>query len=70
MQWTTIRLGPTRVHSYSYLLPAFVLAIGWAFGKGLPSVLTVPGILIGLAASLVIRRGEVFAGRSASAAGS
>ena len=68
MQWTTIRLGPTRVQSYSYLLPAFVLAIDWAFGKGLPSALTIPGILIVLAASLVIQRGEVFAGRSADGA--
>ena len=50
--------------------PAFVLAIDWALGKGLPSVLTIPGIVIVLAASLVIQRGEVFAGRSASAAGS
>ena len=68
MQWTTIRLGPTRVQSYSYLLPAFVLAIDWAIGKGLPSVLTIPGILIVLAASLVIQRGEVYAGRSVGAA--
>ena len=70
MQWGTIRIGPTRVQSYSYLLPAFVLAIDWAIGKGLPPVLTVPGILIVLAASLVIQRGEIFAGRSAAAAGS
>ena len=68
MQWTTIRLGPTRVQSYSYLLPAFVLAIDWAFGKGLPSVLTIPGILIVLAASLVIQRGEIFEGRSVGTA--
>ena len=68
MQWTTIRLGPTRVQSYSYLLPAFVLAIDWAIGKGLPSALTIPGILIVLAASLVIQRGEVYAGRSAGTA--
>ena len=39
-----------------------------AFGKGLPSALTIPGILIVLAASLVIQRGEVFAGRSADGA--
>ena len=65
MQWGAIRLGPTRVQSYSYLLPAFVLAIDWAIGKGLPPLLTIPGIVIVIAASLVIQRGEVFAGRSA-----
>ena len=65
MQWGTIRMGPTRVQTYSYLLPAFVLAIDWALGKGLPTPLTIPGILIVLAASLVIQRGAVFAGRSA-----
>ena len=65
MQWGTIRMGPTRVQTYSYLLPAFVLAIDWALGKGLPTALTIPGILIVLAASLVIQRGAVFAGRSA-----
>lgn len=66
-QWGTIRIGPTRVQSYSYLLPALVLIIDWALGKGLPSMLTIPGILIVLAASLVIQRGEIFAGRSAGA---
>ena len=65
MQWGTIRMGPTRVQTYSYLLPALVLALDWALGKGLPTPLTIPGILIVLAASLVIQRGEVFAGRSA-----
>ena len=68
MQWGTIRLGPTRVQAYSYLLPAFVLAIDWALGKGLPTAITTPGIVIVIAASLVIQRGEVFAGRSAGAA--
>ena len=67
MQWGTIRIGPTRVQSYSYLLPAFVLAIDWAFGKGLPPALTIPGILIVLVASFVIQRGEIFAGRSVGA---
>ena len=68
MQWGTIRIGPTRVQSYSYLLPALVIVIDWALGKGLPSLLTVPGVLIVLAASLVIQRGEIFEGRSVGAA--
>ena len=68
IQWSTIRIGPTRVQSYSYVLPAFVLAIDWAFGKGLPTTLTIPGIVIVLAASLVIQRGEIFVGRSVGSA--
>jgi len=68
MQWGTIRIGPTRVQAYSYLLPALVIVIDWALGKGLPSLLTVPGVLIVLAASLVIQRGEIFEGRSVGAA--
>lgn len=70
MQWGTIRIGPTCVQAYSYLLLALVLLIDWAIGKGLPSMLTIPGVLIVLAPSLVIQRGEIFAGRSAGAAGS
>ena len=68
MQWGTIRIGPTRVQSYSYLLPALVIVIDWALGKGLPSLLTVPGVLIVLVASLVIQRGEIFEGRSVGTA--
>ncbi|MDE0387806.1 MAG: hypothetical protein OXI75_03810, partial [Rhodospirillales bacterium] len=68
MQWGTIRIGPTRVQSYSYILPALVLLIDWALGKGLPSMLTIPGVVIVLAASLVIQRGEIFAGRSVNTA--
>jgi drug/metabolite transporter (DMT)-like permease len=68
IQSGTIKIGPTRVQSYSYLLPTFVLLIDWAFGKGLPTAMTIPGILIVLVASLVIQRGVIFEGRSAGTA--
>ena len=68
IQWSTIRIGPTRVQTYSYLLPVFVLAIDWALGKGLPAPIAIPGVLIVLAASLVIQRGEIFTGRPTGAA--
>ena len=69
IQSGTIRIGPTRVQSYGYLLPAFVLLIDWAIGKGLPTLITIPGIVIVLAVSLVIQRGTIFEGRSAEATG-
>lgn len=68
IQSGTIKIGPTRVQSYSYLLPTFVLLIDWAIGKGLPTIATIPGIFIVLAASLVIQRGVIFEGRSAGGA--
>ncbi len=69
IQSGTIRIGPTRVQTYSYLLPAFVLLIDWAIGKGLPTLVTLPGIAIVVAASLVIQRGEIDAGRSRARTG-
>lgn len=68
MQSGAIRIGPTRVQSYSYFLPTFVLLIDWAAGKGLPTLITIPGIAIVLVASLAIQRGEIFAGEPARAA--
>ena len=59
MQSSTLKLGPTRVQSYSYLIPSFVLVIDWAVGKGWPSAMTLPGIGIVLIASLVIQRGVI-----------
>jgi|APSaa5957512535_1039671.scaffolds.fasta_scaffold65138_2 drug/metabolite transporter (DMT)-like permease len=57
IQHGTLRLGPTRVMSYSYLTPAFVVVIEWAFGKGLPSAMTLPGVAIIVAAMFVVQSG-------------
>ncbi|MDA1098738.1 MAG: DMT family transporter [Proteobacteria bacterium] len=62
IQHATLYLGPTRVMSYSYLTPAFVVAIDWALGKGLPSAMTWPGIAIIVAAMFVLQSGTDGAG--------
>jgi drug/metabolite transporter (DMT)-like permease len=64
IQSTSIAIGSTRVQAYSYLIPAFVLVIDWASGRGLPSVMTIPGIAIVLLATLVIQRGALAEGVS------
>lgn len=65
IQRTTITLGPTRVQSYSCMLPLFVVLIDWAIGKGWPSLMTVPGVAIVVIASVVIQRGAIVEGRAA-----
>ena len=62
VQHGTLRLGPTRVMSYSYLTPAFVVLIEWAMGKGLPSPMTLPGVAIIVAAMFVLQSGAGQAG--------
>ena len=63
-QFATPRIGPTRVLAYSYFIPAFVLLVDWAIGRGLPPVMTLPGIAIVIIASLVIQRGAIEIGRN------
>ncbi|NQV59689.1 MAG: DMT family transporter [Alphaproteobacteria bacterium] len=62
IQHATLHLGPTRVMSYNYLTPLFVLAIEWALGKGLPSAMTLPGVAIIVAAMFVVQSGIVKVG--------
>lgn len=56
-QHATLHLGPTRVTSYTYLNPTFVVLIDWIAGQGLPSAMTLPGVLIIFAAMIVLQRG-------------
>ena len=58
-QYTTLRIGPTRVMAYSYAIPAVVLLLDLALGKPAPPLMTVPGLAIVLAASLVVQRGAI-----------
>ncbi len=58
-QYTTLRLGPTRVIAYSYGMPAVVLVIDLAAGGEPPPVMTVPGLAIVLLASVVVQRGAI-----------
>lgn len=52
-------IGPTKVMSYTYLNPALVLIIGLAFGEELPPLATYPGLLLTLAATLVLQTSRV-----------
>ncbi len=52
-QWSTIRLGPTRVMAYSYLYPPLILLVDWALGHGLPPARTLPGIIL-IALTMII----------------
>lgn len=56
-QRATLYIGPTRVNSYSYLNPALVVLIEWLAGKGLPTLITLPGVAIVLVATFVLQRG-------------
>ena len=52
---STLYLGPTRVMAYSYFYPAFVLAINWGFGKGLPSLEILPGVAVVTLATIALQ---------------
>jgi len=53
----TVHIGPTRVMAYSYFYPSFVLAINWSFGKELPPLIVLPGVVLVTLATVVIQRG-------------
>ncbi len=54
----TLYLGPTRVMAYSYFYPAFVLAIDWGLGHGLPQPIIMPGVVVVTLATVVVQRGS------------
>ncbi len=55
-QWSTGIIGPTKVMSYAFLNPAIVLGFGVILGKPAPPPETYPGLLIILAATVVLQR--------------
>jgi drug/metabolite transporter (DMT)-like permease len=57
LQHATLHIGPTRVMSYGYLNPALVVAVEWALGKGLPTMMTLPGVAIIVVATVVVQSG-------------
>ncbi|MGD9538155.1 MAG: DMT family transporter [Alphaproteobacteria bacterium] len=59
IQGATLKIGATRVQVYSYFIPVFVIALDWALGRGLPPLLTLPGVAIVMLASVVIQRGHI-----------
>ncbi len=54
-QFSTMRLGPTRVMAYSYMNPALVLALTWILGQPPPGLMVLPGVFIVLAATFVLQ---------------
>lgn len=57
MQHATVYIGPTRVAGYGYLSPVFVVVIEFTLGKGLPSLMTWPGLILVITATIVLQRG-------------
>ncbi len=55
-QASTAVIGPTKVLSYTYLNPAFVLLIGLGFGEALPPLATYPGLLLIVGATFILQR--------------
>ena len=55
--FATPLIGSTRVMAYSYFYPALVLGLDWLLGKGLPPLMTLPGVIIVLLATVVLQRG-------------
>ncbi|MGR0482343.1 MAG: DMT family transporter [Candidatus Electronema sp. V4] len=56
-QYCTLRLGPTRVMAYSYLYPPFILVVEWLCGHPLPSAQVLPGLVLIVAAMLIVQAG-------------
>lgn len=56
VQWSIPIIGPTKVQSYTFLVPALVLLIGLLAGQELPPLATYPGIAIIVAATFVLQR--------------
>ncbi len=54
-QYSTVRLGPTRVMAYSYMNPALVLALTWLLGQTPPSLMVLPGVIIVLGATVILQ---------------
>ncbi len=57
-QYAVPYLGPTRVMAYSYLYPGLVLLIDLGLGHGLPPLRVVPGVLVVLAAMVILQSGK------------
>lgn len=53
MQWSTVRIGPTKAMSYTYLNPSLVFVIGLAMGTEVWTQNFVPGFLLSLLATSI-----------------
>lgn len=55
IQFGTVRIGPTKVASYSFLIPVFVIPLSILMGVGEFEIATLPGIFLVLFAMLLIQ---------------
>jgi drug/metabolite transporter (DMT)-like permease len=53
-QYATKIIGPTRTISYSYLYPLLVMLLNFLLGHGWPPLRVIPGIVLSLAAMLLL----------------
>jgi drug/metabolite transporter (DMT)-like permease len=53
-QYATKMIGPTRTISYSYLYPLLVMVLNFLLGHGWPPLRVMPGIVLSLAAMLLL----------------
>ena len=58
VQWSIPIIGPTKVQSYTFLIPALVLLIGLLAGQEFPPLATYPGIALIVAATFVLQRSK------------
>ena len=56
-QWGTPKIGATRAIAYSYFYPAVVMVLVWITGQETPPLIALPGVLIVMAASVVVQHG-------------
>jgi len=56
VQWCTTVIGPTKVMSYTYLYPIWVVFIIMALGKDSPPIATYPGFALIVAAIYFLQR--------------
>ncbi len=56
VQFATLRLPSAKVMAYTYLTPAWVIALEAILGQGLPGIIILPGILATIAALVLLLR--------------
>jgi len=56
VQWCTTVIGPTKVISYTYLNPIWVVFMAMALGKASPPITTYPGFALIVAAIYLLQR--------------
>lgn len=66
-QWSTLIIGPTKVLSFTYLNPIFVLVIGLLLGADAPPVMIYPGLVLTVGATLMLMRAPGHAPKPAPA---